>query len=127
MKTSWEIKHHYETKGYEVVREYLDELKALIASHVATLQPDRLDEHSALAMLDSHFQKFISQNRGIIEALHEIRSMSGNQLAHRQEKMKALVDQFLNSLEGKNYLKEAARELLDNIQEKTFADITNPA
>ena len=119
MRSLWEIKHHYEIKGYEVIQEYVDELKALIAHQVAELQSHRLDEHSALTMLDVHFQKFIRKNRGVVESLHEIKSFSADQLEHRREKLQALVTQFFNSHEGRDYLRQAARDLLDVLSENT--------
>lgn len=126
LKNFWEIKHHYEIKGSELVQEYLDELKALIAGQVAELQSHRLDEHSALQMLEKHFQQYLYKNRGVIEAIHEIRSMSPDNALSRQEKMKSLVTQFFHSPEGKNFLREAARDLLEVLSDKTETYIKNP-
>lgn len=127
LKNLWEIKYHYEIKGYELVKDYIDELKALIAGQVAELQSHRLDEHSALEMLEKHFQQYIYKNHGVIEAIHEIRSMSPDDAKGRENKMKSLVTQFFHSKEGENFLREAARDLLGTLTDRAETLIKNPA
>ena len=127
MKSLWEIKHHYEIQGYELVKEYLDELKALIASQVTELQNHRLDEHSALEMLEKHFQQYIYKKHGVIEAIYEIRSMSPDNAKGCENKMKSLVTQFFHSPEGENFLRESARDLLGTLTDIAEKIIKTPS